>query len=57
MPAKHIKWRFDEETIRHELNEIAWYEWEDKIIKERIKSFYDVEDFIYEYYYRKEEMN
>tara|TARA_R110001583_G_scaffold195129_2_gene369584 strand:+ start:343 stop:975 length:633 start_codon:yes stop_codon:yes gene_type:complete len=45
-PAKVIKTKFDSETII-KLNKIAWWHWEESIIKERINYFYnDIEEFI-----------
>lgn len=34
-PAKHIKYRFDEETIS-KLLEIKWWDWEDEKVKENV---------------------
>jgi virginiamycin A acetyltransferase len=48
-PAKIIKYKHNEENIR-QLNEIAWWNWEEKIIKERINDFYgDINVFIEKY--------
>lgn len=44
-PAKVIKYRFDEKTIK-KLEKIAWWEWETKKIKEAINDFEDIKAFI-----------
>lgn len=51
VPAKIVKMKGDKETIR-QLNIIAWWNWDEKVIKERINDFYflKLEDFIEKYY-------
>lgn len=44
-PAKHIRYRFDEET-RHELEKIAWWEWDQATIQARLPEMADVKRFI-----------
>ena len=39
-PAKHIRWRFSEETRRQFL-EMAWWEWEIEEIRERVDELYE----------------
>lgn len=48
VPAKVIKYRFTEEQIR-QLNEIAWWNWDDKTIAERFDDFFDIDRFIEKY--------
>ena len=48
-PARIIKYRFDEETIK-KLNEINWWDWDINLICERINDFGNVETFIKKYY-------
>lgn len=52
VPAKIIKIKHDEITIS-KLNKIAWWDWEEQIIKNRIDDFYisKVESFIEKYYH------
>ena len=46
VPAIIIKKKFDDETIK-KLNEIAWWNWDENIIKERINTFYgSINDFL-----------
>lgn len=45
VPAKHLKFRFDE-NIRSELNKIDWYNWPDNKIRENLELFYNPSDFI-----------
>lgn len=46
VPAKVIRYRFDEER-RKILNDIAWWEWPDEQIRDRVDEFYgDVDAFI-----------
>ena len=40
VPARVIKYRFDEDTIRR-LCAVDWADWPDELIKERIELFYD----------------
>ncbi len=48
-PAKVIKIKYDTDTI-DKLNEIAWWDWDEKLIKERINDFdQDVKIFISRY--------
>ncbi|UKM63959.1 CatB-related O-acetyltransferase [Flavobacteriaceae bacterium GSB9] len=48
-PAKIIKFKHSEEEIK-ELNKIAWWNWKEQLVKERIKDFYnDVDLFIEKY--------
>lgn len=49
MPAKHLKWRFDDSDLRQKLNKIPWYEWSDDKIKENIELFYDPAKFVNAY--------
>lgn len=44
-PARLVRHRFDEET-RKKLLEIAWWDWDEQIIKERLNYMDDVESFI-----------
>jgi hypothetical protein len=49
VPARVIRYRFDERTIRA-LLAIAWWEWPDEIMLERLSSLYDdVHTFIARY--------
>lgn len=48
VPAKVIKYRFTEEQI-NALNEIKWWDWDDKTIAERFDDFLDIEQFIKKY--------
>lgn len=48
-PAKVIKTKYDVDTI-YKLNTIAWWNWEEKLIKERISDFYgNINEFINKY--------
>ncbi len=48
-PAKVIKIKYDADTIE-KLNQISWWDWDEKLIKERINDFnQDVEIFISRY--------
>lgn len=50
IPAKVIKIKYDVETIA-KLNKIAWWEWEESVIKERIQDFHgSINGFISKYY-------
>jgi lipopolysaccharide biosynthesis protein len=40
VPARLLRWRFDEET-RDQLLASAWWEWPDELIRERIGEFGD----------------
>ncbi len=49
VPAKVIKIKYDADTIET-LNEIAWWDWDEKLIKERISDFdLDIKTFITKY--------
>ncbi len=49
VPAKVIKKKFEDTTVE-DLNKIAWWDWDTKLIKERIEEFYDDSDkFIRKY--------
>lgn len=45
IPSKHIKYRFNPDTI-DELMAIQWWDWSEEKIKENISLFYDIEKFI-----------
>ena len=45
VPARHIKWRFEEE-IRNKLNDSEWWNWSDDYIRDNIESFYEPGCFI-----------
>lgn len=47
-PAKVVKYRFNREQ-REALLRIKWWEWEDKIVRERIEDFKDIKSFIKKY--------
>lgn len=38
-PAKHIKWRIEDEALRYKMQEIAWWEWSDDVILSRGEFF------------------
>ena len=44
-PARHIKYRFSEETIQS-LLKIRWWDWSEDKIRKNAKLFYDTEDFV-----------
>lgn len=49
-PAKHIKYRFDDNTI-NKLMDIQWWGWSDKMIKRNVEWFYkDARDFADHFY-------
>lgn len=50
VPAKIVKMKHDESTIA-KLNKIAWWNWEEQIIKDRITDFYLPRDQFVEKYY------
>lgn len=52
-PAKVIKYRFDPEII-DKLLKIRWWDWDNDLIKKRIKDFYDINSFCEKYYDRKQ---
>ena len=45
IPAKHIKYRFKEETIKR-LLEIKWWELKDSFLKQHFKLFHNPDEFI-----------
>lgn len=49
VPAKIIRYRFDEETIK-KLLAIKWWDWDPELIKERREEFIDVQAFVNKYY-------
>lgn len=49
VPAKIIKYRFDNETI-NKLLKIQWWNWDIEIIKAKREEFVDVKSFIEKYY-------
>lgn len=44
-PAKHIKFRFDEDTI-NALLAMKWWDWDDVKLKQEAKYMYDIETFL-----------
>lgn len=48
VPAKIIKYRYNEDQV-NALKEIAWWNWEDKLIAERYDDFFDIDAFIKKY--------
>lgn len=46
VPAKLIRYRFDEETIKRILS-TKWWTWTDEQLKKNIDSFMDVSDFLF----------
>jgi acetyltransferase-like isoleucine patch superfamily enzyme len=48
VPAKHLKYRFDEDKLK-QLREIRWWDRDEKWIKENFKLFLDVDRF-FEYF-------
>lgn len=48
VPAKHIKYRFDEETIKA-LQEIQWWNFDDEKIKDVERYFFNIQSFIAKY--------
>ena len=48
VPAKHMGWRYDEETIAATLR-IRWWDWSHEQLKERLPDFNDVPAFIEKY--------
>ena len=55
VPAKIIRYRFTEEQIR-QLNEIAWWNWDDATIAQRYDDFLNIDTFIEKYKGIHEEM-
>ena len=53
VPAKIVKMRHDESTLT-KLNVIAWWDWEEQVIKDRMNDFYYTETdvFINKYYHQ-----
>lgn len=49
VPAKLIRYRFDEETIS-KLLKIEWWNWDTNLIKERREEFTDINEFVKKYY-------
>ena len=49
VPAKVIKYRFNSEIIE-KLEAIQWWNWDLKIIKDRIDDFKNIELFVQKYY-------
>ena len=49
-----IKIKYTEDVI-HKLNTIAWWNWDESLIKERISDFYNlnIDTFLEKYYYDK----
>lgn len=47
-PARHLKWRFEDPEIREKLDQIRWWEWPDRVIKDNIQWFYNPELFVEE---------
>lgn len=48
VPAKIIRYRFDQSTI-NALEQIQWWNWDDKIIAERFDDFLEIEVFVKKY--------
>lgn len=53
VPARHIKWRFEDYELRRKLEKISWYEWPDDKIRGNIHLFYDPYKFVEEYFERE----
>ena len=49
VPAKTIKYRFDEDII-NKLLKIKWWNWSLKEIEDNIEFFYDIDGFIRKFY-------
>jgi virginiamycin A acetyltransferase len=49
VPARFVENRFDDDII-NKLLDIAWWDWPEEVIKERISDFYDVKNFILKYH-------
>ena len=47
-PDRHLKWRFEDPEIREKLDQIRWWEWPDRVIKDNIQWFYNPELFVEE---------
>lgn len=48
VPARHIGWRYDEDTIAAMLR-ICWWDWSHETLGERLRDFNDVSAFIQKY--------
>ena len=48
VPARHMGWRYDEETIAA-LQRICWWDWTHEQLKERLPEFNDVPAFVKKY--------
>ena len=48
VPARHIGWRYDAETIAA-MERIAWWDWDYETLKARLKEFNNVEKFVQDY--------
>ena len=48
VPARHIRYRFSEDVIKA-LEEIKWWTWDIKLIKDRAEDFYDIDKFVNKY--------
>ena len=48
VPARHMGWRYDEETIAA-MERIQWWDWSHETLKERLKEFNNVEKFVQDY--------
>ena len=53
VPANIIKVKYEVETI-NKLNAIAWWDWKESIIKERVSGFYNSTDFFVNKYFKNE---
>ena len=57
VPAKKIKTKHDNKSIKM-LNKIAWWDWNDELIKKRINDFYKpMSDFLEKYYNNENKNN
>ena len=45
VPAKILKFRFDEETIKR-IRETKWWDWEEKRFEDNYKLFHNSDEFI-----------
>ena len=48
VPARHMGWRYDEETIAAMLR-IRWWDWSHEQLRERLPEFNDVPAFVEKY--------
>ena len=48
VPARHMGWRYDEETIAALLR-IRWWDWSHDTLRERLQDFNDVPSFVQKY--------